>query len=255
MQLTFLGTGTSTGVPQIGCHCRTCTSIDPCDKRLRCSALVEIRDKKLLIDCGPDFREQMLRSRTESLDALLITHTHYDHVGGIDDLRPFCLNDRHFPVYCREDVARDFRARVPYCFYKKLYPGVPTFELNIINEYEAFEAAGIEVMPLQVMHAALPILGFKIGNLGYVTDCKTMPDATVESLQGIDTLVINALRPQPHMSHLSLDEALELIKRINPRQAYLTHISHHMPPQALVSLPQGVTMAHDMMRISIPDKG
>lgn len=253
MELTFLGTGTSTGVPQIACHCRTCTSIDSRDKRMRCSALVTAGGKNLLIDCGPDFRQQMLTARVDRLDAVLLTHVHYDHVGGIDDLRPFCLHGEHFPVYCRQDVADDLRARVPYCFFEHKYPGVPTFDLNIISGYQAFDIDGIEILPLPVMHASLPILGFRIGALGYVTDCKTMPGHTIDALRGVHTLVINALRPEPHMSHLCLSEALELVQRIGPERVFLTHMSHNMPPQADVSLPPNVALAYDMLRVTVPD--
>ncbi len=253
MELTFLGTGTSTGVPQIGCTCPTCTSVDPCDKRMRCSAMVTIGGKNILIDCGPDFRQQMLDAKISALDALLLTHIHYDHVGGIDDLRPFCLNGRDFPIYCRADVDADLRARLPYCFYEHKYPGVPTFDMHIIRENEAFDIDGINVMPLPVMHASLPILGFRIGQLGYITDCKTMPESTIDALHGIHTLVINALRPNRHMSHLCLSEALELTERIAPKQAFFTHMSHHMPPQADVTLPPGVALAHDMLKITVPE--
>lgn len=253
MELTFLGTGTSTGVPQIGCHCPTCSSLDPCDKRMRCSAMVTAGGKNLLIDCGPDFRQQMLTARVDELHALLLTHIHYDHVGGVDDLRPFCRGGRDFPIYCSEDVAADLRARLPYCFYEHKYPGVPKLDLRIISEGVGFDIDGIHVLPLPIMHASLPILGYRIGRLGYVTDCKTMPEPTISALQGVHTLVINALRPLKHMSHLSIGEALALIERIGPERAYLTHMSHDMPPQALVDLPAGVYLAHDMLKIDVPD--
>lgn len=220
---------------------------------MRCSALVTAGSKNILIDCGPDFRQQMLAARVDRLDAALLTHVHYDHVGGIDDLRPFCSHERDFPIYCRADVADDLRSRVPYCFYARKYPGVPTFDIHVITELRSFDIDGIEVRPLPVMHASLPILGFRIGALGYVTDCKTLPASTIEALQGVHTLVINALRPEPHMSHLCLSEAIDLIGRIRPEHAYLTHMSHHMPPQADVILPAHITMAHDMLKVTIPD--
>ena len=258
MKLTFLGTGTSTGVPQLRCGCEVCTSADPRDRRMRASIIVTTDDgRNILIDCGPDMYHQLLREHSPELSAMLITHSHYDHVGGIDDLRPYCpgFPDNRFPVYCQEDVARDLRARVPYCFATHLYPGVPTFDLHIIRPMEAFRiatAGGIEVLPVPVMHYLLPILGFRIGDMAYITDCKTMPDETVEALRGIPVLVINALRPQPHMSHLSLPEALELIRRIAPGRAYLTHISHDMPRHAsLTFLPENVFPAYDGLKIDI----
>lgn len=261
MKLTFLGTGTSTGVPQLRCGCPACVSSDMRDKRLRTSALVETQGKRILIDCGPDFREQMLRhgrrSSSDYLDALLVTHQHYDHVGGIDDLRPYCYIEKKiadFPVYCQQDVARDLRARLPYSFKADPYPGAPRFDLREIKAYEPFDVDGIEVLPVRVNHYILDILGFKIGNLGYITDAKVVPDATVEALRGVDTLVVNALRRRPHMSHMSLDEALDVVRKINPRVVYLTHISHDMGLHKEVEaiLPENVHLACDDMKISIP---
>lgn len=258
MELTFLGTGTSTGVPQLRCGCEVCRSTDPRDSRLRTSALVETDGKRILIDCGPDFREQMLRHGVRSvddrLDALLLTHQHYDHVGGIDDLRPYCYGmEPGFPIYCQGDVARDLRARLPYCFSEHPYPGVPRIDLHEIKAGIPFQAAGVEVLPVGVNHYLLDILGFRIGALGYVTDAKKIPDATVEALKGVDTLVINALRHTEHISHLSLEEALEMVRRIGPRVAYLTHISHKLGLHAEVepALPEGVRLAYDGLKIKI----
>lgn len=255
MKLTFLGTGTSTGVPQLRCTCPTCTSLDPHDRRMRSSALVEINGRHLLIDCGPDFYHQMLRVGSPDLDAVLLTHSHYDHVSGIDDLRPYCGETGHFPVYCRPDVAKDLRERVPYCFYEHLYPGVPTFAVNEVADGQTFDVAGIKVTALPVMHWKLPIFGFRIGRLAYITDCKTLPEPTLGMLKGIDTLVINALRFDEHPSHLNLSQALELISKINPRKAYLTHISHQLGPEATVyrHLPDNVIVAFDGLTIQIPD--
>lgn len=258
MELTFLGTGTSTGVPQLRCGCEVCRSTDPRDSRLRTSALVETGGKRILIDCGPDLREQMLRHGVRSvddrLDALLLTHQHYDHVGGIDDLRPYCYGiEPGFPIYCQGDVVRDLRARLPYCFSEHPYPGVPRIDLHEIKAGIPFQAAGVEVLPVGVNHYLLDILGFRIGALGYVTDAKKIPDATVEALKGVDTLVINALRHTEHISHLSLEEALEMVRRIGPRVAYLTHISHQLGLHAEVepALPEGVRLAYDGLKIKI----
>ena len=252
MKITFLGTGTSTGIPQIGCRCATCTSADPRDNRMRASAIVTLDSgANLLIDCGPDFRSQILRAGAPPLEALLITHSHYDHVGGIDDLRPYCRDGRHFPTFCTPDVARDLHERNPWSFAKHLYPGVPTFAIHEINPDIPFEIAGQEIIPLPVMHAKLPILGYRFGPLAYITDCKTMPAATLEKLRGVHTLVLNALRILPPQSHLSLDEALDIIKAVNPRRALLTHMSHDMGPAATVALPDGVQFTHDGLTVEI----
>ncbi len=254
MKLHFLGTGTSTGVPQIGCHCPTCTSTDPRDKRLRASVLITpTTGKNLLIDCGPDFRAQILSVGAPELEALLVTHSHYDHVGGLDDLRPYCKGGRNFPTYCRPDVAKDLRMRNPWSFGTHLYPGVPTFEINKVNEYEPFTVGGVEVLPVQVVHGRMPILGYRIGSLAYITDCSQMPQRTLESLAGLDTLVINALRIATHPTHFSLAESLAVIEQLKPRCAYLTHLSHDMGPRASVSLPDGVQIAYDGLEIEISD--
>lgn len=249
--ITILGSGTSTGVPQIGCDCNVCTSSDKRDKRLRASVLVSACGRNILIDCGPDFRQQMLDAGAPRLDALLLTHIHYDHVGGIDDLRPYCHRGP-FPVYCRPDVERDIRTRLPYCFARHPYLGVPTFDMHCIEPSVPFAIPGedgedITVIPLPVMHAALPITGFRIGDMAYVTDCKTMPESTKALMRNLDLLVINALRHEPHPSHLSLDEALELIAELKPRRAVLTHLSHQMGKHAQVSevLPPEVSIAYD----------
>lgn len=250
MRLRFLGTGTSTGVPQIGCRCEACTSTDPHDKRLRASVLIETGDKDILIDCGPDLRTQLLDADSPNIDALLITHSHYDHVGGLIDLRSYCF-EKDFPVYCQKDVARALRTTFPYCFVDHPYPGVPTFTIHEIEGYRPFTVGRTQILPLPVMHYKLPILGFRIGSMAYITDCKTMPDRTLEALKGVDTLVINALRFEPHMSHLSLKECLEIVERIKPRRTLLTHMSHGMGPTAKVQLPEGVEFAYDGQEIDV----
>ena len=255
MKLVFLGTGTSTGVPQPGCKCGVCTSSDPLDSRLRTSALVELEGKHLLIDCGPDFREQMLRfHRFGSLDALLITHQHYDHVGGADDLRPYVPRNGAFPVYCQSEVARDLKMRMPYCFTENPYPGVPHYDIHLIEPFSSFSVCGIDVLPLPINHYKLEIVGFKIGNLAYITDAKFVPEETVNAIQGIDTLVINALRQKEHISHLSLSEALDVVAKVQPRVAYLTHISHDMGHSSLLAevLPSNVRASYDGLSITIP---
>lgn len=254
MKLTFLGTGTSNGVPFIGCDCPVCSSTDPREKRLRASALVEVTPgNNILIDCGPDFRQQMLREGSPSLSALLITHSHYDHVGGLDDLRPYCRR-APFPVYCLPDVADDIRNRLPYCFREKLYPGVPTFDFHIINPGSDFLVGNTFISPLPVIHGRLQIVGYRIGNLAYITDCSQMPASTLDKIIDIDTLVINALRQKEHLSHMNLDQALDVIKATKPRQAYLTHLSHDMGLIDLTRdlLPENVDIATDRLTVMIP---
>lgn len=249
IQITFLGTGTSTGIPQIGCTCPVCTSTDPKDNRLRTSAMISVNGKNILIDCGPDFRQQMLRSHLWRIDAVLITHIHYDHTGGIDDLRPFGEN-RMLPIYMESSVAEGIRNRLPYCFADHRYPGVPNIMLQEIG-MEPFTIEGITVTPIRVMHYKLPILGYRIGGLAYITDALTIPETEYEKLEGVDVLVINALRKQPHLSHQTLNEALQVIGRVNPREAYLVHMSHHMGLTAEVEkeLPPHVHFAYDGLTI------
>lgn len=249
LEITILGSGTSTGVPQIGCMCEVCQSADPRDKRLRQSALVEYRGKRILIDCGPDFRQQILSTGNEHLDAILITHIHYDHIGGLEELRGFC----HMPIFARGDVIDALHKRLAYCFAEHPYPGVPHFNLVEINDHDAFDCAGIEVQPIPVMHYKLPILGFRIGSLAYITDCKTISPEQVERLQGVPLLVINALRIEEHLSHMSLEQALQIIAQINPGRAVLIHMSHQigLHDQVSKTLPQGVELAYDGMQLTV----
>ncbi len=254
MKLTFLGTGTSMGVPVIMCDCPTCQSRDEHDKRLRSSVMVTHKGKNILIDCGPDFRQQMLNHGSPTLEALLITHSHYDHVGGVDDLRPYCALGDSFPLYCRPDVAKDLKERVPYCFAEAPYPGVPAFTITEIMT-KPFRVADIDVIPLEVMHHSLPIVGFKMGNLAYITDAKIIPDCTRQIIRGVDTLVINALRFKEHHSHLSFQQALDFIADVKPRIAYLTHLSHDigLAAETAQRLPNGVKLAFDGLIVQIPD--
>lgn len=249
LSIRILGSGTSTGVPQIGCLCDVCHSTDPRDKRLRQSALVTYRGKNILIDCGPDFRQQMLACGSPHLDALLITHIHYDHVAGLEELRGF----GDLPIYARGDVIKALHERLGYCFAEHPYPGVPHFNLVEIDDIKPFDCAGVGVEPIPVMHYRLPILGFRIGPLAYVTDCKTISDEVVKSLHGVPLLVINALRIEDHLSHLSLDQSLEVIKRVQPGRALLVHMSHGIGLHAQVSkmLPPNVELAYDGMVLEV----
>ncbi len=254
MILRFLGTGTSTGVPQIGCGCEVCTSTDLHDKRLRSSVVVTTdTGANILIDCGPDFRQQIMNAGAPHLDCCLITHSHYDHVGGIDDLRPYCRQGQKFPIYCQDDVAGDLRSRVPYCFKEHPYPGVPAFNINIISENEPFNIFGTEIIPLRVKHFRLDILGFRIGNLAYITDAKNVPDATIDAIEGIDTLVINALRSEEHISHMTLQQAMAIVDRVSPRVTYFTHMADSIGLHSKVeaSLPANMHLAYDNLTIEI----
>ena len=253
MKLTFLGTGTSTGIPVLGCTCETCRSTDPKDRRLRTSALLTTdAGRHIIIDCGPDMRSQLLQHHNGSIDGVIITHSHYDHIGGVDDLRTLSYANG-IDLYCRRDVADDLRRALPYCFNNSNYPNIPRLRLNIINEFETIEVAGMAITPLPVTHGALPILGYRIGNLAYITDATVIPDETIDAIKGIDTLVINALRIKPNPTHMKLEQSLAAIERIAPRRAYLIHMSHQMGLHAQASqlLPDGVSFAFDGLGITI----
>ena len=245
MKVLFLGTVTSTGNPEIGCQCEVCTSSDPRDWRLRASVLVETEGKRLLIDCGPDFRWQMITHKIYHLDAVLVTHEHYDHVGGLDDLRPFG-REKDVDIYAEENVAQAIKTRIPYVFWEHKYPGVPNLLLHTVAN-EPFRVAGIEVVPIRVMHARLPILGFRVGNMAYITDVKYIPEEEYVKLENLDVLIIDALRADPHPSHESLGEALANIARIRPKESYLIHMSHRIGLHAVVEkeLPPHVHYSYD----------
>lgn len=253
MKITFLGTGTSQGVPVIGCECEVCRSLDYRDKRLRVSVHLEIGGKSLVIDSGPDFRQQMLRERIKSLDAVLFTHAHKDHIAGLDDVRAFnFLQKKGMPVYGTSSTLEHVKKEFYYAFEGEKYPGIPVLNLHEISEVDFF-LDGINVTPLPVMHLKMPVLGFRVGDFSYITDANFIPDETVKKLKGTKVLVLNALQKDPHVSHFTLDEAVVQAKKIGAEQTYFTHISHKMGLHNQVSkeLPAGVALAHDGLTITL----
>lgn len=252
-ELTFLGTGTSQGVPIIGCHCPVCDSTDPHDKRLRSSVLIEQNGVRLVIDSGPDFRYQMLREGIDRIDAILYTHGHMDHVGGMDDVRAFnYVMGTAIDLYCEPRVERTLRRIFDYAFAEQRYPGVPEVVLHsIVSDQQPFMVHGVEVMPIRGMHYKLPVLGYRVGNVAYLTDMNAIEESEMDKFRGVEVLVINALRREPHLSHFTLSQALDIIARTHPKRAYLTHISHQMGLYEELSrvLPEGVYSAYDGLKI------
>lgn len=251
MKVTFLGTGTSQGVPVIGCACNVCRSLDYRDKRLRSSVHIEVDGQSFVIDTGPDFRQQMLREHVSRVDAMFFTHAHRDHTAGLDDVRAFnFLQQMDMPVYGRADVLAQLRTEFAYAFAENKFPGIPRIELREIGD-EPFIHNNVSITPLPVMHLHVPVLGFRINDFCYVTDANYISDETVDRMRGARVLVLNALQHEPHVSHFNIAQAIEQVERIKPVNAYFTHISHKLGLHAVTSktLRAGISLAYDGLKI------
>tara|TARA_Y100001954_G_scaffold36547_1_gene35509 strand:- start:45 stop:809 length:765 start_codon:yes stop_codon:yes gene_type:complete len=254
MKLTFLGTGTSQGVPVIACDCGVCLSSDIRDKRLRSSVMITINNLNYLIDCGPDFRQQMLREKIQDIRAILFTHEHKDHIAGMDDVRAFNFkHQKDMDVYCDMNVQTALLREYPYVFSDNKYPGVPEVNIHQINSNKSFKIDGNLFTPIEVMHYKLPVLGFRVNDLTYITDAKTISNKEIEKVKGTRVLVVNALRISEHISHFNLKEALNFINEIKPEVAYITHVSHLMGRTEDVDkqLPDKVMLAYDGLQVHI----
>lgn len=252
-QVRFLGTGTSQGIPMIACSCEVCRSTDPCDQRLRVSMHIETQGKSFIIDTGPDFRQQILRAGIQRVDAVLYTHEHKDHTAGMDDIRGFNYAQKSsIPLYAQAPVIDQLKREFAYAFAEDKYPGVPEIEVHEITN-QAFDIAGVSIIPILVKHYFLDVLGFRFGDFTYITDANFIADEELEKVKGSKVLVINALRKTTHISHFTLDEALEVIDKIKPEKAYITHISHMMGLHAEVEkeLPPHVHLAYDGLTLHV----
>ena len=253
MKITFLGTGTSQGIPVIGCECEVCRSSDFRDKRLRVSVLFEVNGKKIVVDTGPDFRQQMLRERISKIDAVLFTHEHKDHTAGLDDIRPF--NQKHnmdMPVYGRQSVLDQLKQEFAYIFENHTYPGVPRVFIHPI-ENKPFMIEGIKVIPIEVMHHKLPVFGFRIGDISYITDANFISESEKEKIKGSKIVVLNALQKSSHLSHFTLTQAIELAQELKAEKTYFTHMSHTLGKHDTINkeLPNGIELAYDGLTIIV----
>jgi phosphoribosyl 1,2-cyclic phosphate phosphodiesterase len=251
--ITFLGTGTSQGVPVIACDCEVCTSADPHDNRLRSSIMIETADKTVVIDSGPDFRYQMLREKVKKLDAIVFTHEHKDHVAGMDDIRAFNYRQNApIDVYATERVQTALKREFAYIFANFKYPGIPQINMHTIDLHP-FDIGSLHLIPVEVMHYKLPVLGFRINDFTYITDAKTVSESEIQKIKGTKTLVINALQTQSHISHFTLDEAIAFAQQIGAEKTYLTHISHRLGLHKAMSadLPSGIEFAYDGLKLDI----
>lgn len=250
--ITFLGTGTSQGIPMIGCKCPVCTSRDSRDNRLRTSAYIQYHGLKLVVDAGPDFRQQMLREDISHIDAIILTHQHKDHTGGLDDVRAYNYwEHRGMPIYAEKYVQDSLYNEYSYAFKENKYPGVPEYILHTIDQHP-FKINGVEIIPIRVMHYKLPVLGFRFGSLGYITDANHIDESELEKLKGVSVFVINTIRREPHISHFSLSEALDVCKKVGAEKSYLTHLSHQLECHSELAqkLPPGVFPAYDGLNVA-----
>lgn len=255
MKVTFLGTGTSQGVPIIACPCDVCNSLSNKDKRLRSSVWIQAKGKSFVIDTGPDFRQQMLRVNAKRLDAVLFTHSHKDHISGFDDIRAFnYIQKGAIDVYLENAVMTAIKRDFFYMFEEFRYPGIPEADFHII-ENKDFELEGVKIIPIRVFHYLMPVLGFRIGGFSYITDANRITEDELIKLKNTDVLVLNALRRESHISHFSLDEALEIVKLVNPKKAFLTHISHQLGKHSDINseLPPNVELAYDGLELELTD--
>ncbi len=253
MKIHFLGTGTSQGIPVIGSDHPVCLSTDPKDKRLRVSVWIEIEDISIVIDCGPDFRQQMLRSGCKKIDAILFTHEHSDHTAGLDDIRPYYFVQGNIPIYGHQRVIESLKSRFQYIFEEEnRYPGAPEVVINEITNND-FHIKGLKITPINAWHGNLQVFGFRIGNFAYLTDIKTINEEEIEKLYNLDVLVINALRHEAHPTHFNIDEAIDFVHKVTPMKAYFTHISHLLGFHEEIdqSLPKSIFLAYDELEIEI----
>ena len=255
MTVTFLGTGTSSGVPIIGCTCPVCRSLDPRDQRLRTAVHIAAEGRSVVVDAGPDFRQQMLRARIDTLDALLFTHEHKDHTAGLDDVRAYNFRQRQaLPVFAEPRVLAQLQREFAYVFAAHKYPGVPQLTLHPIERDDApIEVLGLPVQPLRALHHKLPVLGFRVGGFAYLTDANHIGPDTLDQLRGADTVVLNALRREPHISHFTLAEAVAVLEEVKPRRAFLTHISHQLGchQEVEAELPPWIRLGYDGLQITV----
>jgi len=253
MKITLLGTGTSQGIPVIGCDCKVCTSDNPKDKRLRCSIHIQEGDNSIVIDTGPDFRQQLLKESITNIDAILYTHEHKDHVAGLDDIRPInFLHKKDMPLYGEQRVIEALKREFPYAFTEHKYPGVPQLTLHTI-ENRPFSVANFKVTPIRVMHHKLPVFGFRIKNFAYITDANFIEKTELEKLKNLDVLILNALRFKEHISHFNLEQAIAIVKQLQPKQTYFTHISHLLDQHQTVqkTLPDHISLAFDGLSFQV----
>ncbi|HIP37410.1 MAG TPA: MBL fold metallo-hydrolase [Crocinitomix sp.] len=254
MEITFLGTGTSQGVPVIACNCNVCLSNNTKDKRLRTSIMIAYNRKNIVIDTGPDFRQQMLRENVQHLDAILFTHEHKDHIAGLDDIRAFNhLTKKNMPVYATQQVQEGLKKEFHYVFSDFQYPGIPKVDIKTIQHHQSFQLFDKTIIPIEVIHYKLPVTAYRIDNFTYITDANYISGTEKEKIKGTEVLVINALRKEKHLSHFTLKEAIEFIEEIKPKKAYLTHISHLLGKHNEISkeLPKNVFLAYDGLKIKM----